>query len=64
MRRIMTIACTVGNCLALSGCYESTSVTLYEPGEYKGKQDPLLEKLEDSELRQDLDQRFAGQRDR
>jgi hypothetical protein len=26
----------------LTGCYESSDVTVYEPGEYKGKSDPLL----------------------
>jgi hypothetical protein len=26
----------------LTGCYESSDITVYEPGEYKGKRDPLL----------------------
>ena len=26
----------------LSGCYESTDVTVHEQGKYKGKTDPLL----------------------
>ena len=26
----------------LGGCYESTDVTIHEPGEYKGAKDPLL----------------------
>ncbi|MDT8449399.1 MAG: hypothetical protein RQ847_04425 [Wenzhouxiangellaceae bacterium] len=47
-----------------TGCYESADVTLYEPGIYKGRHDSLLDKLENPELRQKLDQRFDGQRDR
>ncbi len=27
----------------LGGCYESTDITLHEPGEYKGQRDPLLD---------------------
>ncbi|MDZ7810726.1 MAG: hypothetical protein U5L11_12285 [Arhodomonas sp.] len=42
----------------LSGCYEDTGVTLYEPGQYKGSSDPLLAKLRDGELRQRLNRRF------
>ncbi|MDH3316851.1 MAG: hypothetical protein OER43_13940 [Gammaproteobacteria bacterium] len=26
----------------LSGCYEDASVTVHEPGKYKGTKDPLL----------------------
>ncbi len=26
----------------LSGCYEDASVTVHEPGKYKGAKDPLL----------------------
>ncbi len=54
------IALTVG----LTGCYESSDVTRFEPGQYKGADDPLLAKLEDPEFRAELDQRFEGQRDR
>ncbi|HMB38435.1 MAG TPA: hypothetical protein VKO85_05090 [Wenzhouxiangellaceae bacterium] len=51
--------------LALAGCYESASVTRHEPGVYKGEQDPLVNKLaNDDGLREQLDQRFDGQRDR
>ena len=28
--------------LGLSGCYESTQVTVHKPGDYKGAKDPLL----------------------
>jgi hypothetical protein len=51
--------------LALTGCYESVGVTRHEPGVYKGEQDPLVNKLaNDDGLREQLDQRFDGQRDR
>ncbi|MDT8408477.1 MAG: hypothetical protein RQ741_02640 [Wenzhouxiangellaceae bacterium] len=64
MRNSMTFACVAALCLGLGGCYESTDVTLYEPGEYKGKSDPLLTKLKSSELQTSLERRFDGQRDR
>lgn len=44
--------------LALAGCYEEVTPAYYEPGEYKGEQDPLLNKLERRELQTDLEQRF------
>jgi len=51
--------------LALVGCYESAGVTRHEPGVYKGEQDPLVGKLANNDdLREQLDQRFDGQRDR
>lgn len=49
----------------VAGCYESPDVTRLEPGVYKGEQDPLLAKLaSDGDLREELNQRFDGQRDR
>lgn len=49
----------------LTGCYESADVTRFEPGVYKGERDPLVNKLEgDTALREQLNQRFDGQRDR
>lgn len=49
----------------LGACYESADVTRHEPGVYKGQQDPLVSKLRsDDELRDRLDSRFDGQRDR
>ena len=44
----------------LTGCYESPSVTLFEPGVYKGAADPLLMNSDP----ESLNERFAGQRDR
>lgn len=49
----------------LGGCYESPDVTLYEPGVYKGEEDPFLEKAADPEHQEALRQRLArGQTDR
>lgn len=42
----------------LGGCYESPDVTVYEPGVYKGKSDPLLEKQRTQERQQQLVERF------
>lgn len=44
--------------LILGGCYEEITFTQYEPGVYKGETDPLLEKLESGDLREQLEQRF------
>lgn len=50
--------------LGLAACYESPGVTVHEPGEYKGAQDPLHDKLAEESHREALDARFDGQRDR
>ncbi|MEX2575137.1 MAG: hypothetical protein WD382_00625 [Halofilum sp. (in: g-proteobacteria)] len=44
--------------LPLAGCYEELTPAYYEPGEYKGEQDPLLDKLEHREMQDELEQRF------
>lgn len=49
---------------ALAGCYESPDVTLSDPGQYNGKTDPLLAKLEGTDLQDKLGQRFENQTDR
>lgn len=66
MRSRMALMVLAGfSAMLLGACYESAEVTRYEPGVYKGQQDPLVSKLEsDSELRDKLDSRFDGQRDR
>lgn len=48
----------------LAACGRATEVTLHEPGVYKGPADPLLAKLEQGALREQLDSRFQGQTDR
>ncbi len=57
MNRYALLAIAVAT-LALAGCYESTTPTQYEPGEYKGEKDPLLDKLESGDLHTQLEQRF------
>ena len=43
----------------LTACYDDADVTMFEPGVYKGPQDPLLGKLEEQELQNELEQRFS-----
>lgn len=51
--------------LGMIGCTEKASVTLHEPGVYKGDKDPLLAKQRDPEHIESLQNRFAsGQTDR
>lgn len=51
--------------LLLAGCYESPrDVTLYEPGVYKGSDDPLMDQSAAAERQRELRQRFTGQQDR
>jgi hypothetical protein len=57
----LACACLIG----LAGCYESPDVTLYEPGEYKGKEDPLLTQARSAQHEQELRERLlSGQTDR
>jgi len=59
------IALIAAGALLLAACYESPGVTRHEPGVYKGESDPLVSKLEsDQGLRDSLNRRFDGQRDR
>lgn len=44
--------------LALSGCYESPKATLYKPGVYQGKKDPLLAKQREQSQQKQLLERF------
>ena len=65
MRKLTTLLVLVGATVILGGCYEDMSVTLHEPGEYKGKQDPLLAEMQKQKTQQTLEQRFkTGQTDR
>ncbi|HKL50997.1 MAG TPA: hypothetical protein VJ908_07510 [Wenzhouxiangellaceae bacterium] len=60
--RIVLLAATT---LVLAACYESPEITRHEPGVYKGESDALVGKLgSDSELHEQLNRRFDGQRDR
>jgi hypothetical protein len=44
--------------LSVCGCYQSADITWYEAGVYKGARDPLLNKLKEPELQQQLQDRF------
>lgn len=44
--------------VALSGCGESTDVTLHKPGVYKGPKDPLVDKQRDTKQQEALVARF------
>ena len=49
----------------IAGCHEPVSVTVYEPGEYKGAGDPLLKMHATAEQKAALQKRFeTGQSDR
>ena len=37
------IAALAFGLMGLAGCYETPEVIVYEPGEYKGARDPLLD---------------------
>ena len=51
--------------MSLTACAEKAEVTLHEPGVYKGGKDPLLEKQQDPQQIETLQERLAkGQSDR
>ncbi len=64
--RTLALAAALGVLsLGVTGCSEKASVTLHEPGVYKGHKDPLLAKQRDPEHIESLQERFAsGQTDR
>lgn len=67
VRKAMGKACAVAvlASAALAGCYDDSEVTVHEPGEYKGPEDPLVERLAtDTALRSELEERVARQTDR
>lgn len=65
MRKFFTGGLLLGSVLWLGGCYENVGITLHEPGEYKGQNDPLLSELKQAQLQEQLNERFkAGQSDR
>jgi hypothetical protein len=50
---------------ASGGCYRSPDITWHKPHIYKGSQDPLLTKIQERGLQQQLEHRFqAVQTDR
>lgn len=58
MSRYAMFALALAAPLALAGCYEDVTPTRYEAGVYKGDDDPLEDKLESGDLREELDERF------
>jgi hypothetical protein len=66
VRRTAVLSTLAMALLALGGCYEDAGdVTLYDPGVYKGEEDPLLTRSGTDELEATLQNRFqAGQTDR
>lgn len=64
MRKVTLTLLMVAS-MALGGCYESTNITLHDPGIYRGGSDPLLAKQASPEQRARLGERFQmGQTDR
>jgi hypothetical protein len=60
MMRITTkVGALLLACAMQAGCGNPTDVTVYEPGVYKGEPDPLLKKLEDPKLQQELRDRVT-----
>lgn len=43
----------------LAGCYDEPGATVYEPGKYKGTNDPLLAKQRDAGHQKRLEERFT-----
>jgi len=56
-RGALTIAVLASD-VALTGCYESTDVTVHKQGEYKGMKDPLLDAKATAEREETLQKRF------
>ena len=54
---LIAVACSVG-LAALAGCGNATDVTLAKPGVYKGQKDPLVEKLRNPKMQEELVARF------
>ena len=58
MKRTIAVAAVMAAAFAVSGCWESSDVTLHEAGKYKGVRDPLLEQ-DVAERADTLEKRFA-----
>lgn len=56
-RGALSIAVLAG-AVIVSGCYESTDVTVHEAGQFKGKKDPLLDAKSTAEREEVLQKRF------
>jgi len=58
----LALVCLIAS--GISGCQDPSDVTIYEPGVYKGKTDPLLALADTAEYEERLAVRFNYQRDR
>ncbi len=56
-RGALTIA-VLASAVIVSGCYESTDVTVHKQGEYKGTMDPLLDAKSTADREEVLQKRF------
>ena len=56
-RGALTIAVLAGAVVA-SGCWESSDITVLEPGTFKGQKDPLLDSKSTAERQEVLQKRF------
>ena len=56
-RGALTIA-AIASVAIMSGCYESTGVTVHKQGEYKGSKDPLLDAKSTAAREEILEKRF------
>jgi hypothetical protein len=56
--RTVTVALLIAFSVALTGCYEDSSITLHDPGVYRGAKDPLLAKQASPEQQAKLAERL------
>lgn len=56
--RLGLLAVAGATLLGLAACYETPDVTVYKPGVYKGKKDPLVAMQRSPEQQQRLRERF------
>lgn len=57
--RVRNIGLALLAAFALSGCYEETSVTMHEPGVYKGSADPSVASPRTAEEQEKLRARLS-----
>lgn len=57
--RVLLSAAIIGASLLLIGCYESTGITVHQPGVYKGAVDPLVALSAQPAHQQRLQERFT-----
>ena len=60
MTKLAAVIAVTGVVWLLCGCSESAQVALHEPGQYKGKRDPLLDTVATSAHREQLRERLLS----